>query len=44
MMVIAARPMTAREFAALEDGDTIDELLKGTLIQMPPPGARHGRL
>ena len=43
-MVVSAKPMTAREFAALEDGETVDELMRGALIQMPPPGARHGRL
>ncbi len=43
-MVIAARPMTAPEFAAMEQGNSFDELLRGALIQMPPPGARHGRL
>lgn len=43
-MVVAVKPMTAPEFAALEHGETVDELLRGALIQMPPLGARHGRL
>jgi Uma2 family endonuclease len=43
-MVTTAKPMTAQTFASLENGKTLDELVRGALIQMPPSGARHGRL
>jgi Uma2 family endonuclease len=44
VMVTSAKPMTAQTFASLDSSETFDELIRGALIQMPPPGARHGRL
>jgi Uma2 family endonuclease len=34
--------MTVAEYAALPEGDTIDELVRGRLVREPQPGYEHG--
>ncbi len=36
--------LTAEQFAALPDDGRITELVRGRIIEMPPPGFLHGRL
>ena len=42
-MVIATR-MTAAELELWPDGEGKQELIRGTLIEMSPPGGEHGRI
>jgi Uma2 family endonuclease len=35
--------MTVDEYAALPEGDTTDELVRGRLVREPQPGYEHGR-
>ena len=37
-----APPMTAEEFARRPDPGYPEKLVKGRVVRMPPPGARHG--
>ena len=41
-MVTATALMTLKEFAALPDDEGRTELVRGRVIEMPPPGSRHG--
>jgi Uma2 family endonuclease len=45
MSTVAAQLITAEEFARLPDppDGSLQELVKGVIITMPPPGAPHGR-
>ena len=41
-MTTAKKLMTAEELLALPDHDNRQELIRGELIEMPPPGLMHG--
>ncbi len=41
-MATATALMTAEEFAALPDHESRTELVRGKMIEMPPPSSRHG--
>jgi Uma2 family endonuclease len=43
-MAVDTKLITAEEFAAMEPDEYFTELIRGELVQVPPPGQRHGRL
>src|SRR5258706_14007062 len=43
-MAVQDNLLTIEEFAALPDNGKKQELVKGVVIEMPPPKPRHGRI
>jgi Uma2 family endonuclease len=45
-MATEAKPklITAEEFMRMDLGEGMHELVRGEIIEMPPPGQRHGRI
>lgn len=41
-MDVATRVLTAEEFAELPDDEWVSELVRGQVVNMPPPGMGHG--
>lgn len=41
-MDVATRLLTAEEFAKLPDDEWVSELVRGRVVDMPPPGFPHG--
>jgi Uma2 family endonuclease len=43
-MSIATSPLTSADFARIPDPGHPQELVRGVVVEMPPPGFRHGKI
>ena len=44
IMSTVTQPITAEEFLAMDLGEGIHELVRGEIVEMPPPMPEHGRI